>query len=301
MKKVLLIIPLLLIVFALVGTGTDSPTVVEAQDYSDHTVILSHAEIITDPLSGEEGRVVWLQNDLGNANLSHDFVYNDPRRALFNGGNAGVTFAVDSGWQSADANLTNQVGWLYDSIGVWNNLTCSDLTLSENAIAPGTPGVVQRFFQTGVINSDWQADLTQVGFLSAAQFPYFAANPNVLGVTFTLTWVDGAGNATDIDGNGKTDVAFREIYYNDEFEWADNGLEGTQPSGVRLFDFPSVAIHEVGHGFSQAHFGNIGRQDGVLIARPRTVMNAIYGGTLRELTGRDNGGHCSNWAQWPNN
>ncbi len=141
----------------------------------------------------------------------------------------------------------------------------------------------------------------RIGFLSAAQFPYFAANPNVLGVTFTLFWVDGSGNLTDIDGNGKIDVAFREIYYGDEFAWADSGLEGPQPSGIRLVDSPTVAIHEVGHGFSSAHFGNIGLQDGVLVARPRTVMNAIDGGTSRDLTGRDIGSHCSNWPQWPNN
>lgn len=301
MKKVLLFIPLLLVVFALVGTGSDSPAAVEAQDYSGHQVVLSYAEIITDPLSGEAGRVVWLQNDLGNAQLTGDFVYNDPRRAVSNGGNAGITFAVNSGFQSSDANLTNQVGWLHDSIYTWDNLNCSDLTLSENAIAPGTPGVVQVYFQTGQLSQPWFADITQVGFLNTAQFPYFAPGSNVLGVTFTLSWTDENGNLTDIDGNGKSDVAFREIYYNDNYEWADNGVEGTQPSGVRVFDFPSVAIHEVGHGFSQAHFGNIGRQNGLLVAHPRTVMNAIYGGTFRELTGRDNGGHCSNWAQWPNN
>jgi hypothetical protein len=147
----------------------------------------------------------------------------------------------------------------------------------------------------------WEADLTQIGFLSSADFEFFATNTNVLGVTFTLLWTDGSGSLTDIDSNGKFDVAFREIYYNDDFEWADNGVEGPQPSGPRVFDFPTVAVHEVGHGFSSAHFGSIGLQDGVLVAHPRAVMNAIYGGTLRDLLGRDVATHCSNWSQWPMN
>lgn len=296
-----LIVAFIATTIALSALFVSGPSPAMAEDYSGHRPVLGMAEIITDPESGEAGRVVWLRKDLGNGQLDHDFVYGDPRRMEFNGGEPGVTFAVNTGFPSSDANLTDQVGWLYDSIFTWDNVQCADLDLVENSVPSGQPGVVQVFFLTGQIPLTWTADLTQVGFLSAAQFPYFAANPNVLGVTFTLFWEDEDGNLTDIDNNGKIDLAFREIYYNDEFNWADNGVEGTQPDGTRIFDFPSVAIHEVGHGFSAAHFGNIGQQNGVLVARPRVVMNAIYGGLLRELTGRDTGSHCSNWAQWPNN
>ena len=275
-----------------------------AQDYSDHTAVLGMAETITDPLSGEAGRTEFFRQDLGNGQLSHDYVYGDPRRAIFNGGVPGVTFGVKGAVgdnQSADVNLTAQNSWMYDSITTWTDEACADPMLSEIATTPGLPGVVDLFFETGIIFAIWEADMTQVGFLSAADFVFFAGNPNVLGVAFTLFWVDGAGNLTDIDNNGKFDVAFREIYYNDEFEWADNGLEGPQPSGPRLFDFPTVAIHEVGHGLSAAHFGSIGFKDGALVAKPRSIMNAIYGGTLRNLVGRDRASFCSNWSQWPNN
>lgn len=271
-----------------------------AQDYSDHTAVLGIAEVITDPDSGEAGRVQIFRLDVGNGQLAHDFVYGDPRRAFFNGGNAGVTFAVNQGFLSSDADLDDQVFWLYDSIGMWDRDVCSNLMIAENAISPGQVGVVENFFNTGRIVPNWVADLTQVGFRDGAAFPYFAASPNVLGVTFTLFWADANGNLTDIDRNGKIDVAFREIYYNDDFKWADNGVEGPQPSGPRVFDFPTVAIHEVGHGVSAAHFGLIGVQDGFLVAHPRSIMNAIYGGTLRALHGRDIGADCSNWAQWPN-
>ncbi len=274
------------------------PTPTQAQDYSDHQLMLGYAEIITDPDSGEAGRIEYFRQDLGNGQLTHDFVYGDPRRASFNGGNAGITYGVKTGFQSGDVNLTNQIGWLYDSIQIWNQQTCANLTLSENAVNAGTPGLVANYFATGVLNIGLvQADLTQVGFLGVS--PIFPPGTSTLGVTYTLFWTDANGNLTDIDNNGKADVALREIYYNDQYEWADNGTEGVQPSGVRVFDLPTVAIHEVGHGFSAAHFGSIGTKDGALVANPRSIMNAIYGGTLRDLAGRDVASICSNWAQWP--
>lgn len=270
-------------------------------DYSNHTLVLGYAEYITDPASDEAGGVVWFQKDLGNAQLSQDYVYQDPR-STWNDPEAGLTYGVKEGNQSSDANLTNQIGWMHDSIKTWDNQACADLTLSENDVSDDTPGVVENFFNGGgIIPGLIEANLTQVGFLSPADFPYFAANPNVLGVAFTLFWNDENGNLTDIDNNGKIDVAFRELYYNDQYEWADNGVEGPQPDGTRIFDFPTVAIHEAGHGVSMAHFGNIGVKDNSLFVSPRSIMNAIYGGLLREPVGRDNGSFCSNWAQWPNN
>lgn len=283
--------------FAL-GLFAFSVTEVEAQDYSGHTVVLSYAEILTDPASGEEGRVVYFQNDLGNGQLDHDFVYNDPRNSWDT--IPDISFAVKEGNTSADVNLTNQIGWMHDSLYAWQNLQCSGLSMTGFAGNSALPGLVENFFNGGGLDlSLIQADVTQVGFRGVGAI--FSPGTSTLGVAYTLTWVDENGNPSDIDNNGKVDVAFREIYYNDQYEWADNGVEGTQPDGTRVFDFPTVAIHEAGHGLSAAHFGNIGRQDGQLVARPRAIMNAIYGGTLRDLAGRDQGSHCSNWAQWPNN
>lgn len=291
---------LVMVVALMVGS-----TAAEAQDYSGHTAVLTTAEYLT--VDGEGDGIEYfvdganfelLQRDTGNGQLSQDFVYNDPRAAW--DAVPDVSYGVKYANTSADVNLENQGYWLSQSLHVWDSEQCSGLELTENDIADSSPGLVEFFFNSGVINlALTEADVTQVGFLSAAEFPFFAANPNVLGVAFTLSWVDADGNLTDIDNNGKSDVALREIYYNDQFEWSDNGVGGDRGSGI--FDFPTVAIHEAGHGLSAAHFGSIGRQAGQLVANPRTVMNAIYGGVLRELTGRDSASHCSNWAQWPNN
>ena len=113
----------------------------------------------------------------------------------------------------------------------------------------------------------------------------------ILGVTFTFVFVDVNG-PTDVDSNGRLDTAFREIYYDPSFSWADDG--------VTNIDVESVAVHEIGHGLSQGHFGKVGlKNDGSLKASLRTVMNAPYASPFRALTGTDNGGHRSNWAQWP--
>ena len=262
-------------------------------DFSDHRAVLSYAEYMLHPDSGEANGIEVFQRDKGNGQVGADFVYNDPRRAEFNGGYAGITFAVDDTKTTSDGNMTNQSTWMRESVYVWNNETCSNMMINEQG-HNGNVGVVKNFFDTGQILA-WGADLTQVGFFSGADFPLFGGGSSVLGVAYTLTWVDGNGIATDIDNNGKADVAFREIYYNDEFEWSDT--DDVAPGAI---DFPTVAIHEAGHGVSAAHFGMIAVKNDKLFAKPRAIMNAIYGGKLRELTGRDRGSHCSNWAQWPN-
>ncbi|WP_206484059.1 hypothetical protein [Thalassotalea sp. G2M2-11] len=267
----------------------------KAPDFSKHRAVLAYAELMTHPDSDEAGGIIVYQRDKGNGQLGADFVYNDPRRASFNGGEANVNFAVDDTSMTSDAGMSSQAFWMRDSVHIWNRETCSNMRMDEVA-HNGNRGVVERYFEGQGINADWGADLTQVGFRSAAEFPaVFGGGSNILGVTFTLTWVDENGAPTDIDNNGKADVAFREIYYNDEYEWSDSDAVAQG-----AIDFPTVAIHEVGHGVSAAHFGMIAVKNQRLFAKPRAIMNAVYGGQLRDLTGRDSGSHCSNWAQWPN-
>ena len=70
--------------------------------------------------------------------------------------------------------------------------------------------------------------------------------------------------------------------------------------GIDIF---SVALHEMGHGLSQAHFGSgkINNKTGKLTISPKAIMNAAHTFANREVSGTDLGGHCSNWASWPTN
>ncbi|MGH7542224.1 MAG: hypothetical protein ACRELC_14620, partial [Gemmatimonadota bacterium] len=69
------------------------------------------------------------------------------------------------------------------------------------------------------------------------------------------------------------------------------------------FDVETVAAHEVGHGLSQAHFGEafFTLANGRLHFAPRALMNTAYSGIQQALSGTDRGGHCSLWGDWPNN
>ena len=62
-----------------------------------------------------------------------------------------------------------------------------------------------------------------------------------------------------------------------------------------------VALHEAGHGISQAHFGAAFATDanGKLHFSPRAVLHAPVSGVQRNLAGTDRGGHCSILESWP--
>lgn len=94
----------------------------------------------------------------------------------------------------------------------------------------------------------------------------------------------------------------REIYLNSQYVWtADPALAGTRDpiTGKRFYDFPSVALHEMGHAMGADHFGNIGFKFSTgLTASPRAIMNAIYKGAWREITGHDEATMCNQWARF---
>lgn len=155
-----------------------------------------------------------------------------------------------------------------------------------------TTGFIAAAFGFGG-SFDYVADITHNGWLPAPFFDLLAPGGStfILGVTFTIVFTDDNGNLIDTDNNGKYDVAWREIYYNDNFTWRDGAT----------YDIETVSLHEAGHGLSQAHFGKAFRNSGGLHFAPRAVMNAAYSGVQTQINQSDNGGHCSNWAQWPNN
>ena len=148
--------------------------------------------------------------------------------------------------------------------------------------------------------SGYVFDNLHAGFLDREFFDFIEPNGGdyILAITLTFYFTTDTGEPTDIDGNKKIDTAFREIYYNDNFQWSTDPGYGTGEKDVE-----TVALHEAGHGLSQNHFGDIfidAGKKGKVHAAPRAVMNAVYFGVQRELKGTDEGGHCSIWASWSN-
>lgn len=248
------------------------------------------AEAITAAESGEAGITV-IAKDVGNKQLDFDFVPNDARRLDWDADPNHITYAID---QTGDAvpvfgglTAAETDAAIVRGHATWEALSCSSLGQTRNDDFGLDIGLVA--FLNGLGGSPFVfADIQHAGWRDID----FAGG--VLGVTFTFGFVDDDGVFTDIDHNGKLDAAFREIYYDPTFSWADNGSSNV--------DVQSVAVHETGHGLSQAHFGKVFfKNNGSLIRSPLAVMNAIYSMPLRVLQGTDEGGHCSNWTQWPNN
>jgi hypothetical protein len=252
------------------------------------------AEYVTDLDSEEVGRTL-LFNNRGNRRLGFDYVPGDPR-APWSGPGPDITFSIDAVNLTNDIAGTGELDEMRAAMGTWEGVACSTLPLVDRGNTPDV-GVAQRFFGFGGTGGV-AADVQHAGFLPPSFFLLLGSS-NILGVTFTFRFVDGAGNNTDIDNNGTPDAAFREIYYNDGFTWEVDPAD--QPGDGR-FDLQTVALHEAGHGLSQGHFGSAFRTgNGKLHLAPLAVMNAGYIFGQQALAGTDNGGHCNNWASWPNN
>ena len=252
------------------------------------------AEYVTgDPEAA--GNTVIAKN-VGNKQLSADFVPGDGRRAGWSlAAGTAITYAIDTTGDAVPPSLTATAAQtdaaIVQATNSWDALRCSNLGLTRNNDFGIDIGVIAFLNSLGG-SSAIVADVQHAGWRD------INFGGGVLGATFTFIFVSG-GNPTDIDNNGKADTAFREIYYDPAhpaFLWPWT-VDFSSP-----FDVESVAAHEIGHALSQAHFGKVFiDKKGNLKHAPRAVMNAAYTGPQRALLGTDNGGHCSNLAQWPNN
>ena len=258
----------------------------------DADVRLEVTEYLT--AEDEQGRTVFF-SDVGNKQLGFDFVPGDPRRVPWSGPlgtGDDITWASDTSFPDGDAfplsggGLAATQGAISSAMATWQGVNCSGIPLS-GVVTVGNIGFLEFMFTGGASGSPViAADIVHGGFGTPvdALLP-----PPVIAAAFTFVFV----GPPDIDNNGKIDVALKEIYYTRNFLWDINGN----------IDVETVALHEVGHGLSQAHFGKLARTDknGKFHFAPRAVMNAGYTGPQQQLAGSDNGGHCSNWASWPNN
>ncbi|MGD2089698.1 MAG: hypothetical protein PVH61_26215 [Candidatus Aminicenantes bacterium] len=206
-----------------------------------------------------------------------------------------IYWAVDQVDQTADVPWADAYAAIGRAMNTWNTVPCATIPLTLVNDYGLDLGYVQYLVGMGGVPG-WLADFTHAGWLPRIFFDIIGGpggGDSILGVTFTFVWIDtSTGEPSDMDGNGKEDVAFKEVYYNDDFQW---GID------IRYFDIETVVAHEVGHGLSLGHFGKIFRSpNGKLHFAPRALMNAIYFDILHELLGTDNASFCSIWAKWPN-
>lgn len=186
-------------------------------------------------------------------------------------------FAVANGSINAELDIDA-------SFETWNNLKKnSGLDIVK---VPTPPGVFPSAILTlGGVDDPFVADISTIGFLPGSIFDSVlgpGASSSVLGVTFTFTWIDDP----DV-------VAIKEVWYNDDFEWSNDGSAG--------IDIETVALHENGHALGFGHFGKISitNANGKLHVSPRAVMNASYLGPVREPLGTDQASFNNVYGDWP--
>jgi len=255
-----------------------------------YQVELYMAEYITSGESEEMGNVIFF-NNRGNKQLGADF---SPFLSL--DGSADISYYVDKNRETVDLGAGVSTEAINRAMGTWDDVNCSEFGLNKVSYDGRASGIVAFILGDPDGSDEYVADINHAGWMPAEFFDAIAP-PNgsefILGVTFTFIWVYSNGDPVDTDKNGKADVYTREIYYNDAFPWADGDH----------YDVETIALHEAGHGLSQGHFGKLFKteKNGKYHFAPRAVMNAGYTGIQTSINKTDKAGHCSNWAQWPNN
>lgn len=237
--------------------------------------------------------------------LDTRWVPGDARRSA-DGNN--ITFLNYTPFMPANFGTDSQLdgeGAIDASFATWDEVQCSGLDLVKRVDTGVFPSAVLT--SGGVPGDPFVADVVTLGFLPGLFFDLVlgpGASQNVLGVTFTSVFgtnTPGGFVPSDIDNDGRNDTAFKEVWYNDAFEWT------TDASGSGT-DIETVALHENGHALELGHFGKIhatfnngkgNNRAGRLHVSPRAVMNAVILSTLRQPLGSDNASYCGNFGSWP--
>jgi hypothetical protein len=276
------------------------------------------AEIVYQGAANAESKTLLLANDRARG-IGSEWVKGDPRR----GERTGVTYAIGGShfgapfvWNAAHTGFRQLTGpeivtQIEEGVSAWRDRSCNNALIERVAVPAGKdPTQLDEFFRKLPPSANYAqpADIVQAGWQPTQFFRNIAGGPagdGILGVTFSFIFVDTKGTptptddvATDIDGNGKGDLALAEIYYHGGYLWGADGA-------ADVLDFYSIITHETGHALGLNHFGKIfvtkkDLAEGIEIDEvkfaPLAMMNALYLTGRSEIRGTDNSSFCQLWA-----
>ena len=257
------------------------------------TIAVQKAEFVLAPTAPvpASGQIVFA-NDRAKR-LTSRWVPNDARRAA--DGNR-ITYMNVTPFLAANGAGNAELG-IDNAFATWDGMKCTSLDIVKRPWNGGNPSVILPVAGLPAV-SPFSADIVTMGYLPGFIFDAVlgpGASTSVLGATFTFVFLESAGGPpTDIDGDGRTDTAIKEVWYNNDFDWTLSGLGND-------IDVETVALHENGHALELGHYGKIfGTVSNLTLhVAPRAVMNAAILATLRSPKGTDNAGHCGNFENWP--
>src|SRR2546425_1082651 len=106
------------------------------------------------------------------------------------------------------------------AMATWNAVDCAKIPIVKRADSGADPDVLDGLVGFGSIGTPFSADIVHAGWMPPAFFDFFfpGGGNYILAGTFTFVLLDAA-SGNDINNDGKLDVAWREIYYNNHFAW----------------------------------------------------------------------------------